>query len=212
MKDKDNIGCKAVLVGDTGVGKTSLIERYVNNRYEENQQSTLVSTYTFKKIDIKKYNKSVSLDIWDTAGQEVYRSLSKNFYLNASIGILVYDISRRDTFESIKDYWYEQLKTFGEENMIFDIVGNKSDLFENEEVKENEAREYAQSINAGFHLVSCKDGINIKELYEDCAKRYLEVNNLTGPGKTEQPKKEKIVLTTNKKPEKKNVVNRRIIL
>ena len=203
MKDKDNIGCKAVLVGDTGVGKTSLIERYVNNRYEENQQSTLVSTYTFKKIDIKKYNKSVSLDIWDTAGQEVYRSLSKNFYLNASIGILVYDISRRDTFESIKDYWYEQLKTFGEENMIFDIVGNKSDLFENEEVKENEAREYAQSINAGFHLVSCKDGINIRELYEDCAKRYLEVNNLTGPGKTEQPKKEKIVLTTNKKPEKK---------
>ena len=203
MKDKDNIGCKAVLVGDTGVGKTSLIERYVNNHYEENQQSTLVSTYTFKKIDIKKYNKSVSLDIWDTAGQEVYRSLSKNFYLNASIGILVYDISRRDTFESIKDYWYEQLKTFGEENMIFDIVGNKSDLFENEEVKENEAREYAQSINAGFHLVSCKDGINIKELYEDCAKRYLEVNNLTGPGKTEQPKKEKIVLTTNKKPEKK---------
>ena len=203
MKDKDNIGCKAVLVGDTGVGKTSLIERYVNNHYEENQQSTLVSTYTFKKIDIKKYNKSVSLDIWDTAGQEVYRSLSKNFYLNASIGILVYDISRRDTFESIKDYWYEQLKTFGEENMIFDIVGNKSDLFENEEVKENEAREYAQIINAGFHLVSCKDGINIKELYEDCAKRYLEVNNLTGPGKTEQPKKEKIVLTTNKKPEKK---------
>ena len=203
MKDKDNIGCKAVLVGDTGVGKTSLIERYVNNHYEENQQSTLVSTYTFKKIDIKQYNKSVALDIWDTAGQEVYRSLSKNFYLNASIGILVYDISRRDTFESIKDYWYEQLKTFGEENMIFDIVGNKSDLFENEEVKENEAREYAQSINAGFHLVSCKDGINIKELYEDCAKRYLEVNNLTGPGKTEQPKKVKIVLTTNKKPEKK---------
>ena len=104
MEEKDNISCKAVLVGDAGVGKTSLIERYINNGYDENQQSTLVSTYTFKKIDIKKYNKSVSLDIWDTAGQEVYRALSKNFYLNASIGILVYDISRRESFESIKDY------------------------------------------------------------------------------------------------------------
>ena len=202
MEEKDNISCKAVLVGDAGVGKTSLIEWYINNRYDENQQSTLVSTYTFKKIDIKKYNKSISLNIWDTAGQEVYRSLSKNFYLNASIGILVYDISRRESFESIKDYWYEQLKTFGEEKIIFDIEGNKSDLFLKEEIPDSEAREYAQSINAGFHLVSCKDGTNIKELYEDYAKRYLEINNLIESGKKEKPK-EKIVLEPNKKIEKK---------
>ena len=118
MKDKNNISCKVVLVGDPGVGKTSIIERYINNKYEENQKTTLVSSYTFKKLDIKKYNKSVSLDIWDTAGQEVYRSLSKNFYINASIGILVYDITRKNSFDSIKDYWLEQLKTFGEEKMI----------------------------------------------------------------------------------------------
>ena len=146
MKNQDNISCKVVLVGDTGVGKTSIIERYINNRYDENQKTTLVSSYTFKKIDIKKYNKSVSLDIWDTAGQEVYRSLSKNFYLNASIGILVYDISRKNTFESIKDYWFEQLKTFGEENMIFDIVGNKMDLYQNEEISEKEARKRSEGI------------------------------------------------------------------
>ena len=202
MSNKKPPCCKIVLLGDSGVGKTCLISRYLCGTFDNNCPTTNGASYATKEL-ILENNQKIALDIWDTAGQEVYRSLSKNFYLNASIGILVYDISRRDTFESIKDYWYEQLKTFGEENMIFDIVGNKSDLFENEEVKENEAREYAQSINAGFHLVSCKDGINIKELYEDCAKRYLEVNNLTGPGKTEQPKKEKIVLTTNKKPEKK---------
>ena len=203
MKDKDNISCKVVLVGDTGVGKTSIIERYINNKYDENQKTTLVSSYTFKKIDIKKYNKSVSLDIWDTAGQEVYRSLSKNFYLNASIGILVYDITRKASFESIRDYWYEQLKTFGEEKMIFDVVGNKTDLFQREEVPENEARNFAKSINAGFHLVSCKDCVGIKDLFEDCGKKYLEDNDLTKEDNTNKKNKNKIVLEKDKKSEKK---------
>jgi len=203
MKDKDNISCKVVLVGDTGVGKTSIIERYINNKYDENQKTTLVSSYTFKKIDIKKYNKSISLDIWDTAGQEVYRSLSKNFYLNASIGILVYDITRKASFESIRDYWHEQLKTFGEEKMVFDIVGNKTDLFQKEEVPENEARDFAKSINAGFHLVSCKDSVGIKDLFEDCGKKYLEDNDLTKEDSTNKKNKNKIVLDNNKKTEKK---------
>ena len=202
MKDKDNISCKVVLVGDTGVGKTSIIERYINDKYDENQKTTLVSSYTFKKIDIKKYNKSVSLDIWDTAGQEVYRSLSKNFYLNASIGILVYDISRKASFESIRDYWYEQLKTFGEEKMIFDVVGNKTDLFQREEVPENEARNFAKSINAGFHLVSCKDCVGIKDLFEDCGRKYLEDNDLTKEDSNKK-NKNKIVLNEDKKSEKK---------
>ena len=202
MKDKDNISCKVVLVGDTGVGKTSIIERYINDKYEENQKTTLVSSYTFKKIDIKKYNKSVSLDIWDTAGQEVYRSLSKNFYLNASIGILVYDISRKASFESIRDYWYEQLKTFGEEKMIFDVVGNKTDLFQREEVPENEARNFAKSINAGFHLVSCKDCVGIKDLFEDCGRKYLEDNDLIKEDSNKK-NKNKIVLEKDKKSEKK---------
>ena len=202
MKDKDNISCKVVLVGDTGVGKTSIIERYINDKYDENQKTTLVSSYTFKKIDIKKYNKSVSLDIWDTAGQEVYRSLSKNFYLNASIGILVYDISRKASFESIRDYWYEQLKTFGEEKMIFDVVGNKTDLFQREEVPENEARNFAKSINAGFHLVSCKNCVGIKDLFEDCGRKYLEDNDLTKEDSNKK-NKNKIVLKEDKKSEKK---------
>ena len=202
MKDKDNISCKVVLVGDTGVGKTSIIERYINDKYDGNQKTTLVSSYTFKKIDIKKYNKSVSLDIWDTAGQEVYRSLSKNFYLNASIGILVYDISRKASFESIRDYWYEQLKTFGEEKMIFDVVGNKTDLFQREEVPENEARNFAKSINAGFHLVSCKDCVGIKDLFEDCGRKYLEDNDLTKEDSNKK-NKNKIVLKEDKKSEKK---------
>ena len=204
MEKKATLNCKVVIVGDTGVGKTCLIERYIHNRYDENQKATLVSSYTFKKIDIKAYNKSVSLDIWDTAGQEIYRSLSKNFYLGAAIGILVYDISSRESFNSIKEYWFEQLKNFGDENMIFAIVGNKIDLFQNEQIPENEARDYAKSMNAGFHLVSCKQRVGINDLFEDCVKRYLEKNKLTKSNNNDEKDNKRIFLDkTQTKKEKK---------
>ena len=204
MEDSDNITCKVVLVGDSGVGKTCLIQRYVNDKYSDDTESTSASTYTYKIVEYKDYNKSVSLDIWDTAGQELYRALAKNFYLNASIGILVYDVRRRSTFESIKDYWYDQLKESGEENIVLGIAGNKCDLFHDEEVTEEEAKKYADSIGAVFHLTSCKESIGIDDLFVECGKKYLEVNNLIG--KTEE-KKEKIVLdkkkTINNKDDKK---------
>ena len=195
MEDSDNITCKVVLVGDSGVGKTCLIQRYVNDKYSEDTESTSASTYTYKIIEYKDYNKSVSLDIWDTAGQEVYRALARNFYLNATIGILVYDVRRRATFESIKDYWYEQLKQSGEENIVLGIAGNKCDLFQDEEVTEEEVKKYANSIGAVFHLTSCKESVGIEDLFFECGKKYLEVNNLIG--KTEE-KKEKIVLDKKK--------------
>ena len=176
----DNISCKVVLVGDTGVGKTCIIQRYVNNNYDENTESTVASTYTYKVLQYPKYQKSISFDIWDTAGQEIYRALAKNFYLNAAIGVLVYDIKRQSSFDSIKNYWYDQLKESGEENMIFAVVGNKCDLFNEEEVDEEEAKKFAKSIGAIFKLTSCKESIGIDELFSECGKRYLEVNKLIG--------------------------------
>ena len=174
----NNITCKVVLVGDSGVGKTCIIQRYVNNNYNENTESTSASTYTYKVVDYKQFNKSISFDIWDTAGQELYRALAKNFYLNASIGILVYDVRRKESFESIKDYWYEQLKVSGEENMVFGVAGNKCDLFQEEQVSEEEGKKFAKSIGAVFHLTSCKESIGIDELFEECGKKYLEDNQM----------------------------------
>ena len=193
----DNITCKVVLVGDSGVGKTCLIQRYVNDKYSDDTESTSASTYTYKIVEYKEYNKSISLDIWDTAGQELYRALARNFYLNASIGILVYDVRRRESFESIKDYWYDQLKQSGEENIVLGIAGNKCDLFQEEKVTEEEAKKYAKSIGAVFHLTSCKESIGIDELFEECGKKYLEVNNLIGKEENNE-KKEKIVLDKKK--------------
>ena len=195
MEGKDNITCKVVLVGESGVGKTCIIQCYVNNNYNENTESTSTSTYTYKSIDYKALNKSISFDIWDTAGQELYRALAKNFYLNASIGIFVYDIRRKQSFEAIKDYWHEQLKEFGEENMVFGVAGNKCDLFQEEEVPEEEGKKFAKSIGAIFHLTSCKESIGIDELFEECGRKYLEVNNLITENAKE--KSNKIVLNNN---------------
>lgn len=119
MADEDNnLSCKIVLIGETGVGKTSIINRLTKNQFEENEESTMGAAYANHTIRLKKLkNKELKVNIWDTAGQEQYRSLAKVFYKEAAIAILVYNITKRDTFTEMKNYWYKQLKDFGEENL-----------------------------------------------------------------------------------------------
>ena len=199
----NNITCKVVLVGDSGVGKTCIIQRYVKNEYNDNTETTLTSTYSYKTLDYKEFKKSISFDIWDTAGQELYRAMAKNFYLNASIGILVYDVRRRDSFDSIKDYWYEQLKISGEDNMIFAVAGNKCDLFQQEEVKQEEGKKFAKDIGAVFQLTSCKESIGIDDLFYECGKKYLETNNLVNKDNKES-KGDTLKITSDKHKNKTN--------
>ena len=180
MENQENITCKVVLVGESGVGKTSIINRYLNNTYNENQKSTFAPKFKNKVLNYPEYNKSISFDIWDTAGQEAYRSITKNFYVNAAIGVMVYDIRNRESFENIKKYWSQQLKDSGVQNIVLAIAGNKCDIFNEEEVSESEAREYAESIGAVFKLTSCKENIGINELFLECGKKFLESNNLLG--------------------------------
>ena len=200
--ENDNITCKVVLVGDTGVGKTCIIQRYVNNDYSDTNESTVASTYTYKVVQYPEYKKSISFDIWDTAGQELYRAVAKNFYLNASIGIFVYDIRRKQSFESIKNYWYDQLKESGEENMILGIAGNKCDLFQEEEVTEEDGKNFAKSIVAVFKLTSCKENIGVDELFQECGKKYLENNNLVK--KENKAKDDKVKLQNDTNDNKDN--------
>ena len=201
MENQENITCKVVLVGESGVGKTSIINRYLNNTYNENQKSTFAPKFKNKVINYPEYNKSISFDIWDTAGQEAYRSITKNFYVNAAIGVMVYDIRNRESFENIKKYWSQQLKDSGVQNIVLAIAGNKCDIFNEEEVSENEAREYAESIGAVFQLTSCKENIGIDELFKESGKRFLEANKLIAKEKKQKKENE------NLKIEGKNVAN-----
>ena len=116
----------------------------------------------------------MSFEIWDTAGQEKYRALTKMFYKDASIAILVYDITREESFEQIRDFWVDQLKENAPKNMIMAIAANKSDLIAEEKVDETEARNLAESIGAMFRLTSAKQQTGIEELFRDVGNKYLD--------------------------------------
>ncbi len=168
--------CKVVLLGDSGVGKTCIISRYISGSFDSNSASTNGASYASKKVEYKDINKTLILDIWDTAGQEKYKSLTKFFYKDAAVAILVYDISLKQSFENVKNYWYQQIQENGDKNMVLGIAGNKCDLYEEEAVPEAEAREFASSIGAIFGLTSAQNNTGINELFQDAGKKYLDPN------------------------------------
>ena len=156
------IPCKLILLGESKVGKTSIISRYTNKFIEEPNR-TLAAFSTRQMIEVNGYK--IELEIWDTVGQEQYRSVTSIFYKEALICILVYDITNRESFESIKNYWYNTVIENGMKGVIIGIAGNKCDLYENEEVSEKEGQNYRDSINAYFKLVSAKNNISIDEFF-----------------------------------------------
>jgi small GTP-binding protein len=113
----DIIPCKIVLVGQSGVGKTNIITKYVNNEFSEETESTNGASFASKEISYENLKKTLKMEIWDTAGQEKFRSLTRFFYKDAAIAILVYDITRKDSFDELKDYWYSQISQFAGKNI-----------------------------------------------------------------------------------------------
>jgi len=106
-EEKQSIPCKVVLIGESGVGKTSIISRYISNTFSSVLMATPGANFTSKTIFLQDENQSIKFEIWDTAGQEKYRALAKVFYKNAAVCILVYDITRKRSFEELKKYWVQ---------------------------------------------------------------------------------------------------------
>ena len=116
-EEKGSFPCKVVLIGESGVGKTSIISRYISNKFSSLFASTPGASFTVKTVFIREYKKSIRFDIWDTAGQEKYRALTKVFYKSARVCILVYDITRRTSFEELKKYWIKEIKANSSPNL-----------------------------------------------------------------------------------------------
>ena len=214
-------GKKLVFIGDPGVGKTCIISRFLKGTFDADQITTVGASYASKTIKISETNESLTLDIWDTAGQEKYRSLTRIFFQGAKLAILVYDITRKDSFENLKNVWLKELKDHADKNVVLGVAGNKSDLYEKEEVPEQEAREFAKSIGAIFCLTSAQTNSGIEELFEEMGKKFLDPNSTINESenqnldqahkqKKDEKKKEKkeeqknIQLKNVKKKEKKN--------
>ena len=144
---------KLILLGDSYVGKTSLINVTIGKLFNENEENTIIPSFCVKQFKINGI--SYDLALWDTLGREKNKSLSKIFFKNAKIAILVYDITCKDTLDGLND-WFENLKELEGEEITLGVAGNKSDLYDQEQVSEEEGENFAKSINARFSFTSAK--------------------------------------------------------
>ena len=167
---------KVVLLGESGVGKTSIIKQFTKHAFDEEMESSISSQFSSKVLNIPDTDKAIRFDLWDTAGQEKYRSLAKIFYKDAKIVIFVFDMTLKSSFEALQNYWHEQVKANCKEDTIFVVVGNKLDLDSYLQVKENEAKEWADSIEAMYCETSAKTNEGIDDLFEKIGKKILDPN------------------------------------
>ena len=172
----NKITIKLIILGDSGVGKSSIIQRYYSDSFNENLQMTLKANFLEKEIIIN--NQKINLELWDTAGQEKYRSLTQIFVKNSKIIIFAYSVTSLKSFESL-NFWYDFVQKEIRQNTILGLAGNKTDLiFENnyeEEVSEEKGKEFADKIGASFALVSAKESSKeIISLINELILNYLD--------------------------------------
>ena len=201
------IDLKIILVGNSSVGKTSIIHKFIDRNFEEQITATVSTTFKAKKIKIDPFTEA-NLKIWDTAGQERYRSLTAN-YIRGSNGVLVvFDLANKGSFEEL-DKWMEIIRDVIAENKIEKIlVGNKTDLPEEEKVISDEmATKYADEHNMKYFSVSAKEGINIDLLFEQLGNDCIK--NLQEQEKEENKNEERLSALSG---QFKNEVNEKVIL
>ena len=154
---------KLVMIGDSGVGKTNILSRYINNEFSSITKAT-VGVEFFSTI-IKKNNKLIKLQIWDTAGQERYKSITSAYYKGAKGAFVVYDITKMKTFKNL-DKWITELKANGNEDIYIILIGNKLDLEKNREVMTNDVKRKAEELKVGYFETSALDGSNIEHAFD----------------------------------------------
>ena len=174
--EEDPISAKVVLLGESGVGKTSIISQFTVNKFNPRCPTSVSAQFISKRVPFQKYSKTVKFDIWDTVGQEKYRSLAKIFYKDARVIIFVYDITNEASFTAIKEFWYKETNENANDEPILALVANKSDLYKNEEVDINVAKAYADEINAIFQSTSAQTNMGIDKLFFNLGNKILNPN------------------------------------
>ena len=162
---------KLILIGDSYVGKSNILLKYLKNQFNENSKTTIgVDT---KNIIIN--NKRIKIQIWDTAGQERYRSITSAYYKGAKGALIVYDITRKNTFDNI-DKWITDLKLNGDKNICIIILGNKSDLIDKREINKNDGIKKAEMYKTAFLETSALNGDNISKAFDELIEQIV-INN-----------------------------------
>lgn len=157
---------KLCLLGESGVGKTCLVNRFVSDVFSEHESLTVGAAFTTKTVRVG--DNSVLFQIWDTAGQEKYRGLAPMYYRGSAAAVVVYDITDEKSFNEMQT-WISELKQLGPPNIVLAIAGNKSDLEQERRVPYATGEAFAKNSNALFTETSAKDGSNVHDLFRTIA-------------------------------------------
>ena len=171
MSEVDSV--KVVLLGEAGVGKTSIIHQFTYHTFDPDCISSISAQFVSKTIDYEGYG-AIKYDIWDPAGEERYRSMAKIFYKDAKVIIFVYDITSQPTFDGLKNYWYEQIKINCEKDAILAVVANKNDLYGDQVVPDEDGQKFADKIGAIFQSTSALSDSGIGKLFEHIGRKFID--------------------------------------
>ena len=188
---------KVILIGDSGVGKTNIMSKYLKNQFMENSKATVGVEFGSKLFNHQGHK--IKAQIWDTAGQEKYKAITGAYYKGSKGAFIVYDITRKDTFASI-ERWVNDLKATSDPKLTIILIGNKNDLDDKREVSKDQGEEKAKSFGCAFLETSAFSGDNldkafelmVKEIYEKFSNSSSEEEEFEAAKKGEDLKVEKV--------------------
>ncbi|XP_067284737.1 ras-related protein Rab-19-like [Pseudorasbora parva] len=182
---------KIILIGDSNVGKTCLVQSFKTGQFSERQQNTIGVDFSVRTIDID--GRRVKMQVWDTAGQERFRTITQSYYRSAHGAMIAYDISRRDTFVSVQR-WVHELQQFGAANVLTALIGNKRDLEAEREVRFEEACKLAEAKGMLAAVeTSARDAWSVEEAFVMMARQLLLQNGMS----VKQDDTARVLLRTN---------------
>ena len=176
MEDNYDLTLKILIVGDSSVGKTNFMTRFIENKFSEGYMTT--SGIDLQTTDIQIKNKKIRIQLWDTAGQEKYKSITKNLFLKVMAAIIIYDITSEKSYINCR-MWVQMIKEECGSHMKIIIVGNKSDLNDQRKIDEEEVMNYAKEQNTQYIETSCKTGENIRKAVSILCEKIMENKEMT---------------------------------